>query len=334
MQTPEDRPPSRTEPSPRTEISSIARAPRLIPPEEDGDRRVWQEFRKHSRTFSFAARFLPRAVRLPVATLYLYCRTVDTIADERPAAVGYEGALGELYAAREALARTLAGDPPEGVLWPRLARVHERFGLSETALYELIEGAEWDLTGKTVETYADLVRYCDLVGGCVGAMMLPFLAKDPADAPRLDAPARELGIAMQLTNITRDVGEDLIALERCYLPAEWLSEAGLSPIRLLAEGPTPAYAQLLERVMHDAEARYESAEPALDELTRPARLGIRTALRTYREILNEVRARGYDNLGQRAYTTLGRKVRLVVRDGYAARSERLRQGSAAILQAA
>lgn len=297
---------------------------RLIPPDEDGDRRVWAEFRKHSRTFSFAARLLPQAVRLPVATLYLYCRTVDTIADERPAEIGTEGALRELAATRDALARTLAGAPPDGVLWPRLARVHADFGLDAKALHELIEGAEWDLTGRTVETYADLVRYCDLVGGCVGAMMLPFLAKHPRDAARLDAPARDLGIAMQLTNITRDVGEDLIALDRCYLPADWLREANLSPERLLADGPTPAYVDLLERVMRDAETRYQAAEPALNELTRPARLGIRTALRSYREILNEVRARGYDNLGQRAYTSLGRKVGMVLRDGYAERSARLR----------
>ena len=173
------------------------------------DRALWEEFRHHSRTFSLAARFLPRPVRMPVATLYLFCRTVDTIADERVLEVGAAQALEDIRDVEAKLACTLAGRPPEGRLWRRLGEVHDAFELAPEPLYELTRGAAWDLEGRPIKGRRDLIDYSNLVGGSVGAMMLPFLAERRADWPSLEAPARALGIAMQITNILRDVGEDV-----------------------------------------------------------------------------------------------------------------------------
>ena len=295
------------------------------------DRDVWAGFRHHSRTFSFATRLLPREVQLPVATLYLYCRTVDAIADERVLDVGPEAALGELAAAEDALGRTLAGRPPADPLWQRLARVHEAYALPEGPLRELVDGARWDLTGRTVRTDADLLAYAELVGGSVGAMMLPFLVDADGDATALVPDARALGVAMQITNILRDVGEDARTLGRVYLPADALPD-GLAP-RVRAADPAlaadPVYAALCERLMGLAEDRFDRGLRAVDALAPRVQAGIRAAARAYREILNEVRAAGYDNLTRRAVVPLARKLRLVAGDDYGPRRDALRAARAA-----
>lgn len=304
---------------------------------DDEDAYLRDAFRHHSKTFSFAARLLPRAVRLPVATLYLYCRTVDELADERAYHIGADAALDEVADMRRALDAVLAGRAPEAgphvLLWRRLAEVHADFGLDAHPMHQLLDGAEWDLHARPIETSGDLLAYSDLVAGSVGAMMLPFLARSDADRASLDAPARALGVAMQLTNILRDVGEDARELNRIYLPAERLREAMISPeaIRLGASGAglaafgtaAPRYAELLEDTMREAESLYEKADVGIRALQKRARWGIRTALRTYREILNEVRAADYDNLTQRAWVPKRRKMRLAVVPGYARRRHRL-----------
>ena len=296
----------------------------------DEDRYLWQAFRYHSRTFSLATRLLRGDVRLPIATLYLYCRTVDTIADERVLEVGADVARREVDETRSRLDRTLAGRPPEGVLWRRLAEVHDRYGLPHAPLHELLDGAEWDLEGRTVTDTEDLLTYSGLVAGSVGAMMLPFLVEDRAELAALEPAARALGKAMQITNIARDVGEDLEGLGRLYLPSEALERYGLTRADLLGvarngHGPSEAYAALMESVMATAEALYDEAELGIRALPFRSRLGIEAAARMYREIMNEVRAAGYDNLRRRSYVPLPRKLRLVVHDAYLPRKTRLAQ---------
>ncbi len=297
---------------------------------EAEDSYLWQSFRHHSRTFSLAARLLPAEVRLPVATLYLYCRTIDGIADERVLDVGPDVARAELDAARRALDRTLAGDPPEGLLWRRLTEVHAAFDLLPEPLYELLAGADWDLSGRGIETTDDLLAYSELVAGSVGAMMLPFLVAERGDIAALMPTARSLGKAMQITNILRDVGEDLGRLGRVYLPAALLRAHDLDRADLAAltrDGQaSDGYVALLERVMAEAETLYDVAEAGIAALPLRSRVGIAAAARMYREIMNEVRAAHYDNLRRRNYVPLARKLRLVVDDAYARRRARLRDG--------
>lgn len=305
--------------------------PPTLPPRIQTDTHVWEAFRYHSRTFSMAARLLPRRVQMPIATLYLFCRRVDTLADQEVLTIGPDAALEEAEFLRHKLDRTLSGFPPDAFLWQQLARVHEEFALVPEALFELLDGAEWDLQGRTVETKADLIHYSNLVGGSVGVMMLPFLVRDRADVNRLEASARRMGIAMQLTNILRDVGEDLETLERVYLPMAWI-EAQELQLETLADGQVPAsYPPLLETIMEEAEQRYASCMDDIDALPFQVRVGIRAAGRMYREIMNEVRARNYDNLTQRAYVPFWRKAKLVLRDGYAGRKTRLQQAEPARL---
>ncbi len=305
----------------------------LIPPppgasRDEEDRYLWRSFRHHSRTFSLATRLLPGDVRLPIAAVYLYCRSVDSIADERVLEVGAKQALHEVDDARDHLERSLAGDPPDGFLWRRLAEIHARFGLLPEPMHELLDGAEWDLRGRGIDDMDDLLAYSELVAGSVGAMMLPFLVEDRTQIPELEPAARALGKAMQITNILRDVGEDLEQLGRLYLPSDALARFGLTRADLLGvarngHGPDTEYVALLESVMGTAEALYGEAERGIQALPFRSRVGIAAAARMYREIMNEVRAAGYDNLRRRNYVGLPRKLRLIVHDAYPHRKSRL-----------
>jgi phytoene synthase len=289
----------------------------------DENQWIWESFQYHSRTFSLAARFLPRPVQMPIATLYLFCRRVDSIADQRVLEVGPERALDEVAEVRNRLDDTLAGQPPtDEVLWRRLAEVHDRYGLDRGPLEELIEGAVWDLEDRPIETKDDLIAYSNLVGGSVGAMMLPFLS-DEAHSD-LEPAARKLGIAMQITNIVRDVGEDIDELDRVYLPAAWMQTHNVPREALVNGRRAPGYRDLLERAMSVAEQHYRASYDGVAALPFRTRVGIRAAARMYREILNEVRANEYDNLTRRAYVSFGRKLLLVAYDNYDWRKARLR----------
>jgi len=289
----------------------------------DEDQWIWESFRYHSRTFSLAAYLLPSSVQMSVATLYLYCRRVDSIADQRVLEVGRERALQEVKRVRDRLDDTLAGHPPDNtVLWRRLAEVNDDTSLPEEPLYELIEGAIWDLEGRPIESKADLVDYSNLVGGSVGAMMLPFLADDDRH-DTLEPAARRLGIAMQITNIVRDVGEDIDDLDRVYLPSRWLDTHEVPEEDLRAARITNGYPTLLEEAMETAEKYYQESFDGVAALPFRSRYGIRSAARMYREIMNEVRANDYDNLSQRAYVPFRRKLSLMVFDGYHRRKRRL-----------
>ena len=308
--------------------ASRFRAPEPPPPgapRRAEDRYLRRAFRHHSRTFSLATRLLPRAERLPVAVLYLYCRTVDTLADERVHEIGVPAAQAELDRLSDALDATLDGRPPATLLWRRLAEVDAAYDLPALPLRQLVEGARWDLDGRPIATRADLLAYSDLVAGAVGAAMLPFLVRDPADRARLDGPARDLGVAMQITNILRDVGEDCRDLGRCYLPADDLARLGLDVNEMTRSAPPvpDAYRDLVESLMAEAEGLYDRAEAGIVDLRPAAQAGIRGAARMYREFLNGVRANGYDNLSQRAAVPLRRKLFVLVRDGYDRRRDRL-----------
>ena len=286
-----------------------------LPATIENDAQVWQAFRYHSRTFSMAARLLPEPVQMPIATLYLFCRRVDSIADQSVLEVGATAALDELLALKDNLDATLAGRPPDQFMWQRLHEVHASFPLHKEPLYELIDGASWDLNDRPIQTQDDLIAYSNLVGGSIGAMMLPFLLERPDDRSRAEPAARALGIAMQITNILRDVGEDHRLLGRCYLPLEALSDYDLQMETLTTPLPV-SYAVLLESLMTRAEDLYDDGLAGIDMLPWRMQMGIRAAARMYREIMNEVRARGYDNLNHRAVVPGWRKSALIFFDFY------------------
>ncbi len=262
-----------------------------------------------SRTFFAASRVLPRRVRAPAAALYAFCRVADDaidLCDDRPAA------LAEL---RLRLDAVYAGAPRPIVADRALACVVQQTRLPRVLLDALLEGFAWDAEGRRYETLDELCDYGARVAGAVGAMMA--LVMDTR-SPQALARACELGVAMQLTNIARDVGEDARA-GRLYLPMQWLREAGVQPEAWLAHPRfTPAIAQVVQRLLDAADGLYARAEAGVAALPRDCRPAIQAARLVYAEIGREVQAAGLDSVSRRAVVSGRRKLALMVRAASAA----------------
>ena len=182
----------------------------------------WQVLTFRARSFRWASAFLSQAQRLRVAALYAFCRAVDDLADA-------ENATPEDRRDLEALFDALAAEPDGETLWPPsylwFRELCVECGIDFQVVRELLIGMISDLDLVRIQSDRDLVRYCYRAAGTVGLMMCAVLG---VRDPRAWRHAVDLGIAMQLTNISRDVLEDAQAC-RVYLPAERLAEYGVGP---------------------------------------------------------------------------------------------------------
>ncbi len=251
-------------------------------------RRVLAE---RARTFRVAALLLPRAARDDAAVVYAFCRMVDDVADEGADAASAAAALDLLRA-------EVAGAAPARPLVAELRATAARLDLPLASALELIEGVRSDLRDVRVGDADALLRYAYRVASTVGLMMCAVLRVRAREAlPH----AVDLGIAMQLTNICRDVAEDA-ERGRVYLPADRLRAAGVEPedvVRGAAasrEGVGVVVAQVLEL----ADRYYRSADDGMRDLPWRVRPAILVASRVYRAIGLRLRARGCDALAGRA----------------------------------
>lgn len=289
-------------------------------------------FRQNSRSFSFAARFFSKADREKIGRLYAFCRITDDLVDEYV----HDESAGERHSGepagaapgddvrianvREALRRwrTLAEASyrgnRSGIHWLDTLMLETR---QSGATFELVEtllaGVESDIDFNCVSTESELDAYAFKVGSVVGIWMCFLLG---VRSPHLHDYAADLGTAMQITNILRDVGEDLDA-GRIYLPSSLLDAHGISHDDLcamrIAGTPTPEYISLIRGMMTRADRLYERAWIGLAML--PPRFGLAAAVASgvYRGIQAEIVRNGFDNLTQRAHTSSFTKVVLAVR---------------------
>jgi phytoene synthase len=258
--------------------------------------------RAHARAFALASAFLPPAKRRDAFAIYAFCREADDIVDGAPGRDPAE-VDAELDAYRAQLRRALAGRA-EGPVFRELARVVARSGVPAAVLEELLDGVAADLAPQRYATWSDLATYCEGVAASVGAMCTYVFGVDGDDAARERAIAygRTLGVAMQLTNILRDVGEDA-ARGRCYLPDDDLAAFGLDRERVLGD-PTlrddPRWAQLMRHEIARARALYRAAMPGIALLAPDARRCARACADGYSAILGAIEANGYDSITRRA----------------------------------
>jgi phytoene synthase len=262
-----------------------------------------------SKTFFAASRVLPARVRAPAAALYAFCRVADDaidLCDDRPRA------LADLVCRLDAV---YAGAPRPIVADRALAFVVQKAGIPRLLLDALLEGFAWDAEGRRYETLEDLHAYGARVAGTVGAMMSIVMK---TRSPEALARACELGVAMQLTNIARDVGEDARA-GRLYLPLQWLREEGIDPDAWLANPVFgPGIARVVQRLLAAAEDLYARAEKGVAHLPRDCRPAIHAARLVYAEIGREVEAAGADSVNYRAVVSGRRKLALLARASTAA----------------
>ena len=236
----------------------------------------------HSKSFRLASLFLPRQRRQDAALLYALCRLIDDLADE---ADDREQAAGDL----DHLRAELVGRRRPRPLVAEFLKLAERRHLELDFALELIQGVESDLDDVIVGSDERLLRYCYRVAGTVGLMMCAVLG---VTDPRGLAHAIDLGVAMQLTNICRDVLEDA-RMGRVYLPADRLGEVGVEPADLIAERATSeALAPVVEDLLDLADTYYASADRGMCFIPLRARLAIVVASRVYRAIGVHLRWRG------------------------------------------
>ena len=191
-----------------------------------------------------------------------------------------------------------------------LAAVVLRHAIPRTLLDALLEGFEWDAAARRYDSLAELEAYAARVAGAVGAAMAMLMGERSAEGV---ARACDLGVAMQLSNIARDVGEDARA-GRLYLPQGWLRAAGIDPDAWLARPSFgPALAGVVERLLHRADALYRRADSGIAALPRACRPGIGAARHLYAEIGRQVARHGHDSVGRRAVVPPARKLRLLAR---------------------
>jgi phytoene synthase len=268
-----------------------------------------------SRTFFAASFLLPRRVRVPASALYAFCRVADDavdLDDDRVAA---------LARLRERLALAYDGRPSSSPADRAFADVVQRFAIPRALPEALLEGFEWDVVGRHYDDLPQLHDYAARVAGTVGAMMAMLMG---VRAPDVVGRACDLGIAMQLSNIARDVGEDARA-GRLYLPRTWLAEAGIDADAWLAQPAySPALGSVVRRLLRAADAIYARADAGIAVLPYDCRPGIRAARILYADIGHEVERRGLDSVGQRAVVPRRRKAALLasalVASGDAARA--------------
>jgi 15-cis-phytoene synthase len=255
-----------------------------------------------SKSFFAASKVLPSEVCQPAYALYAFCRVADD-------AVDLDGGEREaVERLRMRLDRAYEGRPLPDPVDRAFACVVYEYALPRALPEALLEGLAWDAEGRRYDDLAGVYAYSARVAGAVGAMMAVLMgAREPAVVAR----ACDLGVAMQLTNIARDVADD--AREgRLYLPRAWMEEAGLDPDGWLAE---PFYDARLRRVVRRllacADGLYERAAPGIDALPSGCRPGIHAARRIYREIGRAVEAQDCDPSRGRAVVSTRRKVQLL-----------------------
>lgn len=255
--------------------------------------------RTGSLSFHAASKLLPARVRDPALVLYAFCRLADDAVDEGAAPVQ------AVLHLQDRLDRAYAGQPFDAPIDRAFARLIEEHALPRALPDALLEGLAWDAEERTYATLSGVRDYSARVAAVVGVMMCVLMGV--RDRHRL-ARACDLGLAMQLTNIARDVGADA-ALGRIYLPRDWLAEAGVDADAFL-HNPTasPEIRAMTDRLLREADRLYLRAEPGIADLPMACRPGIFAARHIYAGIGSAVRARGCNSVTGRAHTGKARKL--------------------------
>ncbi|MFO0550489.1 MAG: phytoene/squalene synthase family protein [Polyangiaceae bacterium] len=265
-----------------------------------------------SKSFIISSLALPPRVRDPATAVYAFCRTLgDRVG-------GADGSTAGLADMRERLAAAYAGAPFDHAIDRAFARVVRDHALPRVLFDALVEGLSWDLDARRYGTLDALFDYAIRVGGTVvmASVILMGRRKDVVLERACD-----LGVAMQLTRIARDVGTDA-RRGRLYLPLEWCDEASVDADMLLVHPtPTPGLRDVVRRLLLTADGLYLRSDPGLSALPFDCRPAVRAARYIYAAIGHEIEQSGFDTVTRRARVSTARKLRLLGRALRASRSE-------------
>jgi 15-cis-phytoene synthase len=257
--------------------------------------------RAHSTSFYFATALLSEEKRRAIRVLYAFCRWSDDLVDE-PGATPHHSFDG--WSAR-ALEQDENSSDPVLIAWRDL---RARYDLSRKTIDDLLAGLRMDLTIDRYESYDDLWLYCYRVASTVGLLSMQIIGHEPG----ADQYAIKLGVALQLTNILRDVGEDA-RRGRIYLPLKELRDFGLTAQDILDGCCDQRYQALMRYQIARVRRLYEESWPGIKLLHPDGRLAVAMAATVYRAILPEIERNGYNNHQHRAYVPAWRRFALLPR---------------------
>ena len=252
----------------------------------------------NSRSFSLASRLLPKPKRQAIRALYAFCRTTDDIVDH-PSARTSE-ALCDWWG--DALVGMPPQDQPVALAWTDASA---RYQIPQQYAQQLIYGVERDLHQTRYHTFADLAQYCYGVASTVGLMSMHIIGYASDEAVKY---AVKLGVALQLTNILRDVAEDW-QYGRLYLPQEELEDFGLRETDIANGRMTARWRNFMQFQLARTHRLYEEAWPGIAMLAPEGRLATAAAAEFYRGILDDIAAHDYDVFSRRAHLTKWDKLR-------------------------
>jgi len=277
-----------------------------------------------SKSFAAAARLFPPDTRRSVLMLYAWCRHCDDVVDGQelgfaaatPSAYGASFELDRLY---DDTRRAYSGEQMRDPAFAAFQEVALGHAIAPRYAFDHLAGFAMDVNEARYRTIDDTMRYCYHVAGVVGLMMASIMgARDELVLDR----ACDLGLAFQLTNIARDIIDDA-KIGRCYVPSEWLLEAGIPPDHVALPRHRAALASVAARLVDHAEPYYESATLGLAALPLRSAWAIATARNVYRQIGIEVKRRGPRAWDERVGTSKAAKLRLLALGGAQALASRL-----------
>ncbi|MBG9989281.1 phytoene/squalene synthase family protein [Aerococcaceae bacterium DSM 111176] len=256
--------------------------------------------KKHSKTFYAAFSTLPDQEAMAVYAIYAFCRKADDIVDEEM----NEAGLKKLHQQLELFEK---GEEPDHPIWRALRVVFDTYKMDIAPFYDMITGQKMDLSFQQPETQKDLENYSYYVAGSVGLMMLPLLTDKPEDYQKH---AIALGTAMQITNILRDIGEDL-ENGRVYLPKAMMEKYGYTFEMLESKTINTNFIDLWEYEAKQAEDYYQESLNLVYNMNKEAKKPLLLSILLYREILNAVRLNDYQCFNKRNAVSKRRKVELL-----------------------
>ncbi|MGH9458168.1 MAG: presqualene diphosphate synthase HpnD [Thermoanaerobaculia bacterium] len=256
---------------------------------------------RHGANFSVGFRFLPPEKRRAVYAAYAFCRWADDIADDPGSDIP-----ARLDGWQEELDRCYAGAPQHPITIA-LADSVARFPIPRSAFVALIDGCRQDLVKRRYANFAELTLYCDLVATSISEISLAIFGYR---TPMATTYGRHLATALQLTNVTRDVGDDL-ERDRIYLPADEMARFGVTEEGLAARGRSPEIERLILFQVDRAEEFFRRAEPLLRELDFDARFPTLLMGAVYARVLAKIRRDPFAPLERRISLSLREKVGVV-----------------------
>ncbi|MDX1671889.1 MAG: squalene/phytoene synthase family protein [Balneolaceae bacterium] len=270
--------------------------------------------RNHAKTFYMATRFLPNQKQRGIFAIYALCRYIDDMVDEaedliRKHELSQDEISVHLGKWKSQLQDTYEGYRHDNPILLALADVLKHYHISIDLPFTLMEGVAMDLVKNRYQSFKELYEYAYKVASIVGLMTLEIFGYSDSEAPDY---AVDLGIAMQLTNILRDLGEDL-SKDRIYLPREDLDQFQVRERDLIAHRMTENFVNLMKYQICRARHYYSQAEKGIPMLSKDSRLPVGLALTNYSRILDKIEENSYQVFSRRAYLSKSEKLMMLPR---------------------